>query len=301
MWCKGCFVFIMSIGLLWRQACGQELNANVIINDVQVQTQERQVIQQLREAIANFINTTRWTNDNYKSHERIKCNFLITLTANTDVASGRYTANVQVQSSRPVYGTNYETILLTFFDRNFNFEFFPSQPLIFTENVFSTNLTAMLAYYAYAILALDADSFAPQGGNPHIDRLLNILNNSQQAGAAGWNNTDSRNRYFIAENLNNPQLNGYREALYLYHRKGLDYFADNPELARKNIAEAIRKINQANQLRPNAVLINAFFDSKAEELMHIFSRAEAPLRKEIGTILTRLDPTNASRYQVLLK
>ncbi|WP_448520104.1 type IX secretion system protein PorD [Rhodoflexus sp.] len=298
MWFKRILMLWLSLVMIhWSAA--QELNANVIINDVQVQTQERQVIQQLRDAIATFMNTTRWTNDNYKQHERIRCNILITLTSGTDVASGRYTANVQIQSSRPVYGASYETVLLTFFDRSFNFEFLPSQPLIFTENVFSTNLTAMLAYYAYTILALDADSFAPRGGNPYIERLLNIMNNSQQANAQGWNNSDTRNRYFIAENLNNPQLNGYREALYLYHRKGLDYFAENSEAGRKNILEALKKIAQVNQVRPNAVMINAFFDSKAEEIVNIFSQADAATRKEVATMLTRIDPTNANRYQAL--
>lgn len=298
IWFKGILILALSFTTT-RVSLAQELNANIIINDAQVQTQERQVIQQLRDAIASFMNTTRWTNDNYKQHERIKCNILITLTSGTDLANGRYTANVQIQSSRPVYGANYETVLLTFFDRNFNFEFFPSQPLIFTENLFSTNLTAMLAYYAYTILALDADSFAPQGGNAHIERILNILNNSQQANAQGWNNSDTRNRYFISENLNNPQLSGYREALYLYHRKGIDYFAENPEAGRKNILEAIKKIAQVNQVRPNAVVVNAFFDSKAEEIINIFSQADATTRKEAATILTRVDPTNANRYQVL--
>ncbi len=298
MWFNKFLILTLSFAI----ACStlaQELNANIIINDVQVQTQERQVIQQLRNAIANFMNTTRWTNDNYKQHERIKCNILITLTGGTDLVNGRYTANVQIQSSRPVYGSNYETVLLTFFDRNFNFEFFPSQPLIFTENLFSTNLTTTLAYYAYTILALDADSFAPQGGNAYIERMLNILNNSQQANAQGWNNSDTRNRYFIAENLNNPQLSGYREALYLYHRKGLDYFAENAEAGRKNILEAIKKIAQVNQVRPNAVMVNAFFDSKAEEIVNIFSQADVATRKEAATILTSIDPTNANRYQAL--
>jgi hypothetical protein len=298
MWFKG--ILILALGfVIARFSLAQELNANIIINDAQVQTQERQVIQQLRDAIANFMNNTRWTNDNYKQHERIKCNILITLTSGTDLANGRYTANVQIQSSRPVYGANYETVLLTFFDRNFNFEFFPSQPLIFTENLFSTNLTAMLAYYAYTILALDADSFAPQGGNVYIERILNILNNSQQANAPGWNNNDTRNRYFISENLNNPQLSGYREALYLYHRKGIDYFAENPEEGRKNILEAIKKIAQVNQVRPNSVMVNAFFDAKAEEIINVFSQADAATRKEVSLILTRVDPTNANRYQAL--
>jgi hypothetical protein len=279
----------------------QELNCNVIVNDNNVQTQERQVITQMRDAIQQFMNTTRWTSDNYRQHERISCTFQITLLNGSDVAEGRYTANMQVVSRRPVYGATYETVLLTFFDRSFNFEYTLAQPLIFTENVYSTNLSSMLAYYAYAILALDQDSFANLGGAPQIDRLINILNNSQSANAPGWSSSDTRNRAAISENLNNPQLAPLREALYLYHRKGLDVFAERPDEGRKMMLEALKKIQEANSVRPNSVMINAFFDSKLTELLQIFSQGDPAVRKEAQKLLMRLDPLNTSRYQQLVR
>ncbi len=291
--------FFLALGTLTSLA--QELNCNVIINDSQVKTQERQIIVQMRDAIQQFMNTTRWTTDNYRQQERIACTFQITLLEASSVAEGKYSANVQVVSRRPVYGTDYQTGLLTFFDRNFVFEYTLAQPMIFTENVYSTNLTAMLAYFAYAILALDNDSFANLGGSPQIERMLNILNNSQSANASGWSSSDSRNRSLIVENLNNPQLAPFREAYYIYHRQGLDIFASKPDEGRKAMLEALKKIQEANSVRPNSVMINAFFDSKVMELVNIFSQGDPVVRKEAQKLLMRLDPLNTTRYQQLVK
>ena len=282
-------------------ADAQELRCNVIINDQQVQTQERQIITGMKDAISQFMNTKEWTVDKFREFERIKCNILITLGGDSDVSQGRYTATVQIQSSRPIYGTDYESPLLTFFDRNFSFEYQPSQPLIFTENAYTTNLTAMLAYYAYVILALDYDSFANQGGSPILQRILNILNNSQQANYPGWNSGDSRNRYWLSENLNNPQFLPYREGLYQYHRLAMDTFGKNPEEARKKIVEVLQKLKQVNQVRPASVIINAFFDSKADELVSIFSEGNPATIKQAVDLLLAIDPTNATKYRALIK
>jgi len=294
--------FLLSF-LLFCFACAeaQELRCNVIVNDQQVQTQERQIITGMRDAISQFMNTKEWTADKYREFERIKCNILITLGGDSDVSQGRYTATVQIQSSRPIYGTDYESPLLTFFDRNFSFEYQPSQPLIFTENAYTTNLTAMLAYYAYVMLALDYDSFANQGGNPFLQRILNILNNSQQANFPGWNSSDTRNRYWLSENLNNPQFLAYREGLYQYHRLAMDTFGKNPEDARKKIVEVLQKLKQVNQTRPASVTINAFFDSKADELVSVFSEGNPIMVKQAVDLLVVIDPTNASKYRALVK
>jgi Domain of unknown function (DUF4835) len=286
-------------GFIYANA--QELRCNVIINDQQVQTQERQIITGMKDAISQFMNTREWTNDKYREFERIKCNILITLGGDSDVSQGRYTATVQIQSSRPIYGTDYESPLLTFFDRNFAFEYQPSQPMIFTENAYTTNLTAMLAYYAYVILALDYDSFANQGGSPFLQRILNILNNSQQANYPGWNSGDSRNRYWLSENLNNPLFTPFREGLYQYHRLAMDAFGKNPEEARKKILEVLQKLKQVNQVRPASVTINAFFDSKANELVNIFSEGNPATIKQAVDLLIVIDPTNATKYRTLIK
>lgn len=282
-------------------ANAQELSCNVMINDQQVQTQERQIITGMKDAISQFMNTREWTNDKYREFERIKCNIFITLGGDSDVSQGRYTATVQIQSSRPIYGTDYESPLLTFFDRNFAFEYQPSQPMIFTENAYTTNLTSMLAYYAYVILALDHDSFANQGGNPILQRILNILNNSQQANFPGWNSGDSRNRYWLSENLNNPLFTPFREGLYQYHRLAMDAFGKNPEEARKKILDVLQKLKQVNQVRPASVTINAFFDSKADELVNIFSEGNPATIKQAVDLLIVIDPTNATKYRTLIK
>lgn len=279
----------------------QELRCNVIVNDQQVQTQERQIITGMRDAIAQFMNTTEWTRDKYQDLERIKCNILITLGGDSDLLQGRYTATVQIQSSRPTFGSDYESPMLTFFDRNFAFEYQPSQPLIFAENVVTTNLTATLAYYAYVIIALDQDSFANQGGNTVLPRILNILNNSQQANYPGWNSGDTRNRYWLSENLNNPQFLPYREGLYQYHRLAMDIFSKNPEEARTKIVDVLQKLKQVNQIRPASVTINAFFDSKADELVSIFSEGNPATIKQAVDILVAIDPTNSTKYRALVK
>lgn len=279
----------------------QELQCNVIVNDQQVQTQERQIIAGMRDAIAQFMNTTEWTKDKFREYERIKCNILITLTNDTQVNEGRYAATVQIQSTRPIFGSDYQSPMLTFFDRSFTFEYQPSQPLIFAENANTTNLTAMLAYYAYVILAFDYDSFANQGGNSIMPRILNILNNSQQAGYGGWTSGDTRNRYWLSENLNNPQFLPFREGLYQYHRLAMDSFSKNPEEARKKIVEVLQKIKQVNLTRPASVLINAFFDSKADEIVNIFNEGNAVVVKQAVDILISVDPTNATKYRSLIR
>ncbi|MCU0392077.1 MAG: DUF4835 family protein [Thermoflexibacter sp.] len=295
-----CFVLIILCSIRFM-TCAQELRCNVIVNDQQVQTQERQIITQMRDAISQFMNTTEWTTDKYREVERIKCNILITLGGDSDVSQGRYTATVQIQSSRPIYGADIESPILTFFDRSFSFEYQPSQPLIFAENAYTTNLTAMLAYYAYVILAFDYDSFSNLGGSPILQRILNILNNSQQANFPGWTSADVRNRYWLSENLNNPQFNPFREGLYQYHRLAMDNFAKDPEGSRKKIVEVLLKLKQVNQVRPNAIVLNAFFDSKADELLNIFSEGDPSVIKQAVEILVTIDPTNASKYRTLIK
>ena len=274
---------------------------NVIVDSRQVQTQERQLITQLETAISNFLNQTEWTDDKFQEFERIKCSILITLNQNTEVSQGLYAGTIQVQSTRPAFGTDYESPMVTFFDRNFSFEYQPSQPIIFTENLNTPNLTATLAYYVYLLLALDYDSFAAQSGTPFFQKILNIMNNSQQANYAGWQQGDSRNRYWIGENLISPQFTPFREAVYLYHRQGIDQMASNPAEARKKIAEAIKKIGQVNQVRPISVLVNAFFDAKLNEILNVFSEGDPQLIKEVVQVLVKVDGTNASKYNTLVK
>lgn len=301
------FLLLAFLLLSW-QGFAQELNCNVIINDKQVQTQERQIIEQMRTGIAQFMNNTRWTNDEFKQNERIKCTIYITLLENnndpnkdTDVSQGKYAATVQIQSSRPVYGTNYESTMLNFFDQYFYYEYSPSQPLTYTENVFVNNLTSLLSFYAYTIIALDYDSFASKGGAPYYDKVLNITNTAAQASPLSWNTNDTRSRYWLAQNLNSAPAAAVREGLYLYHRQAMDVFATDPEAAKKKIIEMLERMKIFRQSNPTAVLVKMFFDAKSTELLGVFSQGDPETTKKAVALLTQLDPENSVKYNALVK
>ena len=280
----------------------QELNCNVIINADRVQTQERQIIEQLRSDISKFMNTGRWTKDVFAENERIKCTIFLNLDNNTKVGDGLYSGTAQIQSVRPVHGTDYESPVLNFFDKSFSFTYRPSQPLIFTENVFTSNLTATLAFYAYTIVALDYDSFAKNGGNPYYEQMLSITNNARQAGGNGWGTSDTRNRSWLSDNLNNPQMLPFREAIYEYHRLVLDDFMNNSEEKRKLAVAVLKKISKVREVLPTAVTLNAFFDAKSAEMINLFSEGEdEKLRAEAVALLVRMDPTNGGKYKKLLR
>ncbi|MGF1533159.1 MAG: DUF4835 family protein [Bernardetiaceae bacterium] len=296
----------------WFLLCGgrllaQELNFNVVIDDNLVQTQDRQIFGEMQTAIQTFLNTTRWTDDSFEESERITGNLLITLRNTSKVAAGTYEAQAQIQTTRPVYGTSYSSPLLNFFDGKFNFRYQPSEPLIFTENVTQNNLTSMLAYYAFAAIGLDYDTFSEFGGNPHYEKMRNIINNLNASTnltgseASGWRQDDTRNRAWLAENLNNAALQDLRKGLYRYHRHGLDRLAAKPEEAKNEIFQTLKLIQEANKQLPNAVLVSAFFDAKATELYQTFEKAPAEMRQAAAAILLDANPTNADRYRKLQK
>jgi hypothetical protein len=280
----------------------QELLCNVVVNDQQVQTQERQIFREMEKAIANFMNNTEWTKDKFSQEERISCNILITLLSSSNVTSGKYVANMQLKTERPIFGTDYLSPVINYLDSKFSFEYNLSQPLIFSENAYTTELTSLLAYYAYIILALDYDTFSPKGGNPYLERALNILNNSQQAGGQGWSSFgDTRDRYWLLDNLNSPQFADFRQALYEYHRLGMDTFDQDNEAARKVILESLKKMRKVKETVPQTVTMAAFFVAKVNEILNIFSRASLQERTTAVEQLVILDPINADNYRKLTK
>lgn len=159
----------------------------------------------------------------------------------------------------------------------------------------------MLAYYSYVILALDYDSFSPLGGNPYIEKAQNIINNAQSTGVGnvGWQTSDTRSRYWLAENLNSPQFIDLRKGLYDYHRLGLDVMLEKPEEARQKTMEVLKKWKEVSAVRLNAVLIQTLFDAKGEELYQLFSNAEKEEKLKAAEILLQLDPAHADLYRKL--
>jgi len=290
-------LFLLSSPLLQAQ----ELQFTVSINADQVQVTDRSIFPEMQTAMQQFLNDRTWTNDRFRNNEKIKGNIIITIQSQPSI--GQFTANAQIQVVRPVYNSSYETLLLNFADRDWEFQYTISQRMDFNENNFQSNLTSLLAYYAYLSLGLDYDSFSPLGGTEHYQKALNVVNNAQQGGGDGWGQFQNRrNRYWLIENLAiNNQYQPVREAIYTYHRGGLDIIQTEPQKTRSNLLEAIKNIQQVNRTLPNAILIISFLDTKNEELLNIFSEGPMNVRREVYNELLKLDPTRRSKYQKIVQ
>jgi len=292
--------FIILI-FLTLNSYGQELNCIVTINvGPKIQTTDRNVFRDMKTALQQFLNSRKWTNDSYQTHEKINCSILINI--NEMPSIGIFSASVQVQSARPIYNSNYTSLLLNFADRDWEFEYIESQPLEYNDNTYTSNLTSMLAFYAYLIIGMDYDSFSELGGTPHFQKALTVVNNAQSSNRPGWQALGStRNRYWIVENLINSQLTDVRKATYNYHRQGLDTFEKTPDKSREVILKGLKDIKKARDINPNAILIISFFDAKSKELANIFSDGALPVRREAYDLIIGIDPSNRSSYEKIIQ
>lgn len=294
-------IAVLILILISFQGIAQELNAIVTINvGPQVQTTDRAVFQDMKTALQQFLNSRKWTNDVFQTHEKINCSILINI--NTMPSIGVFSASVQVQSARPVFNSNYTSLLLNFADRDWEFEYIESQPLEYNDNTYINNLTSMLAFYAYLIIGMDYDSFSELGGTPYFQKALNVVNNAQSSNRPGWQALGgNRNRYSIIENLLNPQMTDVRKSLYNYHRLGLDSFEKTPDQSREIILKGLKDVKKARDINPNAILVISFFDAKSKELANIFSDGALPLRREAYDLIVAMDPSNRSNYEKIIK
>ncbi|GAB3544644.1 type IX secretion system protein PorD [Spirosoma fluminis] len=284
------------------EARAQELNCQVTINSDQLFAQQKTdftYVNQLRGIVSEFMNTRRWSNDQFTVSERVNCSMNINLVKS--LAQGAFEATAQIVVTRPVYGTNYETTIFSYVDRAFNFVYLPTTPVYFRENQFSDDLTSLLAFYANVILAVDYDSFSKQGGNPFIQRAYTITNLAQQGSVNGaWQpGGDRRNRYWLIENLQNQQLLPFRDGFYTYHRQGLDVFGANPVQVRKQTLDLLTTIRTIGLQMPNSVLLNSFFDAKSQELYNILYEGNPEERKRAFDLLSYLDPAKTETYRKL--
>ncbi|MCX8490527.1 MAG: DUF4835 family protein, partial [Cyclobacteriaceae bacterium] len=269
---------VVVLGLFCFPVSGQELNCKVTINAEQIQTSDRFVFKDMERAIANFMNMRKWTSDSYKTHERINCGIFLNITKMP--AIGLFTASAQITVARPVYNSNYETVLLNFADRDWEFEYLESQPMEYNDNAYINNLTSILAFYAYIILALDYDSFAELGGSPFVQKALITVTNAQPTGKPGWAaQASTRNRYALVENMNNPQMVVLRKNIYQYHRIALDTFDKTPDQSREKILEVLKNVKLIWGIYPNAISVISFFDTKSNELAKIFSDGSLNVRR----------------------
>ncbi len=274
----------------------QELRCNVSISSQKIQGANRNLFRTMQSDIYEFMNNRKWTDHVYSYDEKIKCNIQIRL--DEQIAADEFRGSIQVQLTRPVFNSSYETTILNIKDNDFHCRYVEYQPLEFNETSNRDNLTNILAYYAYMILGFDYDSFSPEGGTEYFEKAQSIVNNSQNASQKGWKAFESeRNRYWLVENILNQSYSDYRNCMYQYHRQGLDLMSDRPDEGRANIANSLRDIQKVFRRRPNVYILQVFFDAKADELVNIFSKSYPDERNRVMAILTEVDPSNGGKYE----
>jgi len=300
---------LLLIFLCSAQLCSaQEIRANITVVSNQVGNNVNQnVFRTFQTALNNFINNRKWTADNFQPNERIQCNFIFNLqpTSETNV----YNASLTIQAARPVFNTSYQSPIINFQDESISFKYVEFQQLDFNENRVTgsdaqvSNLTAVIAYYVYMVLAFDYDSFSPRGGDLYFQKAQNIVNNAPDGrGISGWKAFDGqRNRYWLVENMLNTRYTIMHDVYYNYYRMGLDKFYEDEAASRVEIMNALNLMNNFVNENPNRMIGQFFFQGKATELIKIFSRAPQQDKIRVSEMLQRLDITNAAKYKDELK
>ena len=273
----------------------QELNCTVTVIAPQICNVDVSRFDALEDGIREFMNGRRWTNDNFEFEERIECT--LQLTVSEAIGSTVFKGSMQVQSSRPVFNSDYNTPVLLVNDGDIQFEWLDNSTILFNPGQHRDNLSSLLAYYAYMILGMDYDTFSLEGGTPHFLQAQAIVANAQNAGERGWKASQGKqNRYWLVENHLSQTFRPVRICLYNYHRKGLDVLFQDIEGGRLTIAESLIDMRSTNRIRPGSYNIQVFFLSKSDEIINIFSPAPDAERGRLLPILKQLDPGNIQSY-----
>src|SRR6056300_1245409 len=286
-------IFLFLVSLIPLKA--QELNAQVIVNSDLVNQTNQQIFKTLERSLNEFMNTQVWTNQELLKQEKITCSFVFNLTG---YSNDQFEATLQVQSERPVFDSNYDTPIFNFLDRDIVFSYQEFQPIFFNQSSFESNLVSLLSFYAYVIIGLDADTFQINGGSNFYEQALQIVSLDQVTSRKGWKPSDGiRNRFWLIDSLRSNAFREYRQALYRYHREGLDQMTSKPLEGKEALMEAIQMLDPLFRRRPNAFLLQVFFDAKVEEIVNLFSEGPEVDFKATETVLKRIAPFFGSRWK----
>lgn len=277
----------------------QELNARVTLLAPQVSNISKPTLDALQRTIRDFLNNNKFSTENYKPTERIECSFVITINS-WDGGSG-FTAEAQIQSSRPVFNSSYNSTLLNMSDKNFDFSYNDGSTIDFSDQNYISNISALLSYYSYTIIAMDKDSFAKMGGTTYYKKAQNIINLAQASANAGWKAPDGlRNRFWFNENVLNPVFSELRAFIYSYHLNGLDQLTDNDK-GLNQIVDALPALQQMDKQKLGSIFPNVYFASKAEEVTNVLSKLNTQERLKAYNMLAEIDPANIGKYEGLKK
>ena len=293
-------LFLLFIScLIAVPALTQDLDFQIKINTPKLQTTDPRVFVSLENSIRDFVDNVKWSDDDFEAQERIKCS--VQLTIREELSASSFTADMAIQAVRPVYGSTYETILLSHVDKDVSFQYEEFQPLIYSKNTYKDNLSSILAFYVNIILGMDYDTFSPFGGETYFQIANDILNVVPPAATQlypGWRSLDGRrNRYWIIENILNPKFRTYRAAMYDYHRQGLDIMNEDVKTGRAVILQSLEVVSEANRAYPSSMLVQMFANAKSEEVIEIFKKGTSEEKNKVRTIMSKIDAPNAGKYR----
>ena len=294
-------LIILAFSLLSVHSFSQELMCQVSVSAPQISGTDKRVFETLQGAIYEFMNNRKWSNYNFRMEERIECTILITVTDRMSADDFKGTINLVVR--RPIFNSAYNSVLLNWIDKDFQFHYVEYQPLDYSEGTFSSNLTSVLAYYANIFLGLYFDSYSLDGGGPFYDKAQSIVNSAQNSQETGWKGYESqKNRFWLVENCQNPAYNDLRDFSYKFHRLGLDQMYEKPEQGRDVITESINLLKTIYDAQPTLFALQLITDAKRDEFINIYSDDRVPpLEKtNVVNILKEIDPGNGSKYQTIL-
>ncbi|NNT72947.1 DUF4835 family protein [Flavobacterium sp. IMCC34852] len=287
------FLLFFLVGL----ANAQQLNCSVQVNSDKIASTNNQIFKNLEKSISEFVNKTDWTGESLSQNEKINCSMVIILNS---YDSNQFTATIQVESSRPIFNSTYSSPVFNYNDKDFSFRYVEFENLLFNPANFDSNLVSVLAFYSYMILGLDADTYSLNGGKPWFDVAQQIMTVAQQSGYKGWSQADgNQNRFFLISDMMSGTYDAFREAMYQYHREGLDNMTKDLKASKEKIMESITTLSGIYKVRSNAFLTRVFFDAKGDEIVSILSGG--PKVAVSGTIdtLNRISPLNSSKWATI--
>jgi hypothetical protein len=296
---KALLLFFAIMFILTDAVRAQELQARVTLNYSQIQGTDASVFEDLKQTLTQFINDRQWTNLQFQKNERIPCNFNITVTK-YDNSSNLFTCKATIQANRPVYNSTYTSTIYNNTDNDFNFNYAQFDQLQFNEENVDNQLTALVAYYAYLIIGINLDTFAPMGGEEVLQQCMNLANNSQNLNFPGWKAFDNdRNRFAIINDYLDGSMKTFRQFQYDYYRTGLDEMANNAERGRTNITIAIENdLKKCHEDNPMSMLPQIWTDYKRDELANIYKGKGTQKEKEsVYNILFSINASQNSAWE----
>ena len=292
-------LLILSLFIV-TQLFSQELRCNVTVSNQKIQGANQNLFRTMQADLYEFVNNRKWTEHVYTYDEKIRCNILIRL--DEQISADEFKGTLQIQSRRPVFNTNYNSVMLNYMDKDIHFRYVEFEPMEFDETKHLSNLTSLLAYYAYIIIGLDYDSFSYMGGSEYFRKAENIVNNAQNAREIGWKSfesTEYKNRYWLINNIVDDSYSPIRDFLYQYHRHGLDVMDEKVVEARTTIAGSLEDLQKVYRDKPDPFmhLLRVVLDAKADEFINIFTESFTEEKNRVLTILNEIDPANQPKYQ----